>query len=594
MLAEPTLRPYSTPTSSARTSGEHEAWEVAASVSSEALWFFDIALDEVCLSPRALEMLGYGQNEAPADGTLVQRHVHSSDVASLQRAVAQVVRGALTHAEVELRVVTLNGSVRWTLVRMRARREPDGTLSLLGGSLADVDERKRNELQLRDDARRDALTSLPNRLALAERLTARIARAAKRPLPRFAVLFVDLDRFKQVNDRLGHATGDALLRASVERIRAVLGDDDLLARVGGDEFVILLDSILDEDEVMRLAEAMHEVMRALVPLTGRDVFTSLSIGVRVCGDESAKASELLNDADAAMYHAKRQGGARTVVYDDRFHRKAVDRLRVQSELAYALRRGELNVAYQPIFDVGEQRLRGFEALVRWHHPVRGVLSAAEFVDDADESGLIVLVGRWMLNEVCAQLAEWRRDYPSVMPVCVSINLTDREIVDSGFTASVEEALKRHDLPPACLVIEMSEAAMTANAEHAIPALRRLRELGVQIQMDGFGRGYTSLSVLRRMPLTAIKIDRSYIAGVTADEESRAMVSTIGAFARALGLGVVAEGVETPEQAEVLATMEVLSYVQGNHFGKPNTSAAARVLLAEAARAPGRPNGPARG
>src|SRR5260221_535012 len=335
--------------------------------------------------------------------------------------------------EVDLRVVTVSGAIRWTLVRMRARREPDGTLSLLGGSLADVDERKRNELQLRDDARRDALTSLPNRLALAERLTARIARAVKRPLPRFAVLFVDLDRFKQVNDRLGHATGDALLRASVERIKAVLGDDDLLARVGGDEFVILLDSILDEDEVMRLAEAMHEVMRALVPLTGRDVFTSLSIGVRVYGDELAKAGELLNDADAAMYDAKRQGGARTVVYDERFHRKAVDRLRVQSELAYALRRGELHVAYQPIFDVKEKRLRGFEALVRWHHPVRGVLSAAEFVDDADESGLIVLVGRWMLNGVCAQLAEWRRDYPHAMPGCVSLKLTDREIVDPGFS-----------------------------------------------------------------------------------------------------------------------------------------------------------------
>lgn len=582
MFADVTLPSQATTTvPHVRISGEHEAWEVAASASIEGLWYFDFVNDEVCLSPRALELLGYADGEVPPSATCVKRHVHAADIPALQRLVRQIVRGDLTRADMELRIVTVCGDIRWALVRMRARREPDQCLSQLAGSLADIDQRKRTELQLREDARRDALTALPNRIALSERLTARIARAARTEAPRFAVLYVDLDRFKQVNDLLGHATGDALLRKSVERIVAVLGPGDLLARVGGDEFVILLDEVAGEDDVLRLADTMHEVMRALIPFTGRDIFTSLSIGVRMSGDVPTKPGNLLRDADAAMYHAKRQGGARTVVFDQRMHRQTVDRLRVQTELAFALRRGELRVAYQPIFDVIERRLRGFEALVRWQHPTRGILSAAEFVDQADESGIIVLVGRWMLNEVCSQLAEWRRAYPRALPLSVSLNLTDREIVDPDFTASVEATLLKHELPARCLVIEMSEAAMTANAEHAIPALRRLRQLGVQIQMDGFGRGYTSLSVLRRMPLTAIKIDRSYIAGVVVDEESRAMVSTINAFARALGLDVVAEGVETREQAAALAEMGHFRYVQGNHFGKPAGQAAARELLINA-------------
>ena len=561
-----------------RFSGEHVAWEVAASASVEGLWYFDIERDEVCLSPRALELLGYAEGETLADATYVKRHVHAADIPALQRTVAQIVRAELTRADMELRIITVQGDMRWMLVRLRALRDADRSLTQFAGSLVDIDLRKRTEMQLRDDARRDALTSLPNRVALSERLTARIARAARTPDATFAVLYLDLDRFKQVNDRLGHATGDALLRETVDRIRRVLGPDDLLARVGGDEFVVLLDRVPGETEVLRLADEMHDTMRALVPLTGRDIFTSLSIGVRMCRDGTTKPSNLLRDADAAMYHAKRRGGARTVVYDEDMHRQAVGRVRVQTELAFALRRGELRVAYQPIFDVEERRLRGFEALVRWQHPSRGLLSAGEFVDDVEESGLIVLVGRWMLNEVCEQLAEWRREYPKAMPLSVSINLTDREIVDGDFTSSVETTLEKHGLPAECLVIEMSEAAMTANAEHAIPALRRLRALGVQIQMDGFGRGYTSLSVLRRMPLSAIKIDRSYIAGVATDEESRAMVSTINAFARALGLDVVAEGVESQEQAAALVEMGHFRSVQGNHFGKPAGHAVARELL----------------
>ena len=557
---------------------EHDAWELAASMASDGLWYFDVARDVVALSARCRELLGFAWDGAPSEPTEVQRHVHAADLTVLQRIVGEIVRGRRSRAELELRIVTVSGEIRWASVRMRSRRDTHGRLTLLAGSLADIDQRKRAELQLREEARRDALTGLPNRTSLSERLTARIARASRQALPRFAVLYLDLDRFKIVNDSLGHATGDTLLLAASERIGGLLGPNDLLSRVGGDEFVILLDEIADQGDALRVADEMQEAMRALVPLAGRDIFTSLSVGVRLSSDIPGKPSDLLRDADVAMYHAKKRGGARSVVFDDRMHRETVDRLRVQTELAYALRRDELRVAYQPIFDVDERRLRGFEALVRWQHPTRGLLNAGDFVDEANESGLIVLIGRWMLDEVCAQLSAWRTEYPKAMPLSVSINMNDREIVDPGFTAAVEAALADHDLPAQCLVVEMSEAAMTANAEHAIPALRRLREIGVQVQMDGFGRGYSSLSVLRRMPLTAIKIDRSYIAGIAGDEDARAMVVTINAFARALGLDVVAEGVETQEQADALASMGHFRYVQGNHFGRPVAEKAAKRIL----------------
>ncbi|MEO7770955.1 MAG: EAL domain-containing protein [Gemmatimonadaceae bacterium] len=555
-----------------------DAWTVAASVANDALWYFDVPTDKLCLSPRALELLGYSPDDFTPDVSIA-RHVHTDDMIELQRTVHQMVRGE-DRCNVELRRVTVEGNVLWTLVRLRAVRGFDGSLSLLAGTIACIDHQKKAELKLRDDARRDALTALPNRVALYERLSARIGRAERSRRPRFAVLYLDLDRFKLINDSLGHATGDALLRESAQRLTRVLGPRDLLARVGGDEFVVLLNEVESEDHAHQTCEAMHAVMRELVPLVGRDIFTSLSVGIRMSDESTFKAGDMVRDADTAMYHAKRQGGGRTMLYDQRMHRKMVERLKVQTELAYALRRAELRVAYQPIVDTCEKRLRGFEALVRWQHPTRGPLSAADFVDEATDSGLIVLIGRWMLNEVCSQLAAWRREVPNLEPVFVSLNCCDREIVDPDFTQIVETALITHDLPPSSLVVEMSEAAMTANAEHAIPALRRLRELGVQIQMDGFGRGYTSLDVLRRMPLTSIKIDRTYIAGVAHDEESRAMVGTINAFARALGLDVVAEGVETKEQAEAIAAM--VRYAQGNHYGRPAAASAARRLLLQSA------------
>lgn len=541
-----------------------EAWALAASVASDGLWYFD-GNDRLHLAPRAMELLGRSAQASSPSFEDLKQLVSQADCVTLERALLELWRGKRHKVDAEVLLTPPGKSSKW--VQLRARRSQEGVAScIVAGAVCDIDQRKRAEFSLRDGARLDALTELPNRAALTERLTARIARASIAPTPAFAVLYMDLDRFKVVNDSLGHACGDEMLMQVSRRVQSVLGANDLLARVGGDEFVILLDDVSGNEAACRVATAIHEAVNIGVPVAGRELHTTVSIGVRASAESLVKPSDMLRDADVAMYRAKRHGGSRTAVYDRHMHAEMVERLRVTNDLHQAVRRNELRLVYQPIFDLSEQRLCGFEALLRWHHPTRGRLRANEFVREANETGLIVHIGRWVLNEVCAQLSDWRREYPNALPLAVTVNLCDREIVDPDFASAVEAALEKYHLPPQHLTLEMTEGAMTANGEYAVPALRRLRDKGVRIQMDGFGTGSTSLSVLRRMPVSAIKIHRDCIAGVAEDEEARAIVATISGYARALGIEVIAEGVETLEQASALTGIGSFRYVQGNHFG----------------------------
>ena len=545
-----------------------EAWALAASVASDGLFYFDSAERQLRLAPRAMELLGYAAHEAPPSLAELKELTTGRDAASLERALLELWRGERQKVDSDVQITRAGKPVRWLQVRARRGQQEDGTSLFVAGSLCDVDQRKRAELALRNEARTDSLTGLPNRAALAQRLTARIARASIAPTPRFALLYVDLDRFKIVNDGLGHAFGDEMLVEITRRISSVLGADDMLARVGGDEFVVVLDDVDGDDDAHDRASAIHRALDTGVKVAGRELHTTISIGVRTSADAVTKPSDMLRDADVAMYRAKHHGGARTVVFDRRMHEEQVERLRVQNDLHQALRRDEMRVVYQPIFDLAERRLCGFEALLRWQHPTRGRLRAGDFVREANDTGLIVHIGRWVMNEVCTQLADWRHAYPHAQPLSITVNLCDREIVDPDFASSVEMALYKHDVPPSHLTLEMSEGAMTSSGEVAIDALRRLRDRGVRIQMDGFGTGSTSLAALRRMPVSAIKIARSCIAKVSEDDESRAIVATIGAYATALGIDVIAEGVETREQASELGKIGNFRYVQGNHFGQP--------------------------
>lgn len=545
-----------------------EAWALAASVASEGLFYFDSTDGQLRLAPRAMELLGYQVHEAPPSLAELKELLNPTDAAMLEGAFMELWRGLRQKVDCEVQIASGGVPGRWVQVRARRGQQDDSGSVVVAGSFCDIDQRKRAELALRAETRLDSLTGLPNRAALAQRLTARIARASISAVPRFALLYVDLDGFKVVNDSLGHAWGDEMLVEITRRIAPVLGADDLLARVGGDEFVVLLDDVDDDEDARVLASAIHDALNTGVRVAGRELHTTASIGVRTSVDGVTKPSDMLRDADVAMYRAKHHGGARTVVFDRPMHDEMVERLRVQNDLHQALRRDELRLVYQPIFDLAEQRLCGFEALLRWHHPTRGRLRASDFVREANDTGLIVHIGRWVMNEVCAQLADWRHAYPHAQPLSITVNLCDREIVDPDFASSVEMALYKHDVPPGHLTLEMSEGAMTASGEVAVDALRTLRNRGVRIQMDGFGTGSTSLTALRRMPVSAIKIARACISRVSDDEESRAIVATISAYANALGIDVIAEGVETFDQATALGMIGNFRYVQGNHFGRP--------------------------
>jgi diguanylate cyclase (GGDEF)-like protein len=559
---------------------ERAGWTLAASVANDGLWFWDARRNVVRVSTRARELLSRDDDPAEAPPEAFLQYVHAADRRALRHALVGLFVGRTARIEVEFRVLLHSGSVRWIVLRARSRRSPDDRPVLIGGSVADVDQRKRSELRLLDSARTDPLTLLPNRTVLAEWLSARTARMTASARPRFAVLYLDLDEFKLINDTLGHAAGDALLVEVGTRLSEQLGERDVLARIGGDEFVAAFDAVHDADAALELSERLQGELRRPIDVGGREVYAAMSCGIRISDDEPLKASTLLRDADIAMYHAKRRGGAQSVVFDRSMHEEMLKKLRVQMDLHRAIQREEFELVYQPIFDLRDERLCGFEALTRWNHPTRGRLAAEAFVQEANESGLIVPIGRWVLREACRQLADWNAVYPNALPLSVSVNMCDREVVDPDFARFVERTIAVTGIEPGRLVLEITEGAMLARMEAAVPALRRLRDLGVQIQVDDFGRGYSSLGALRRMPLTAIKIDRSFIGSMVDDSESRAIVETIAAFARSLGLDVVAEGVETQAQAKVLARMGGFRFAQGHYFGRPTDSAIASGLVSD--------------
>lgn len=551
-------------------------WTLAASASSDAPWFWHASRNVLRISTRCEEILGYAPGAF--DGTLaaLRRHFSATDLPALEAQLEQLIGGTQRRLEVDTRIITASGSRRWVTIRARARRSADGRVEWVGGVVRDIEKRKRAELQLQAIARRDPLTGLPNRGVLESELAARLARADRDARP-FVLLYVDLDRFKVINDTLGHPTGDALLEQVAERLAAALQPADLLSRIGGDEFALLLDGT-DVAGAQSVAERLHAALRAPILAGGREIFTTMSIGVSTRAADSTRPSDVIRDADIAMYRAKRHGGARTVVFDTEMRLELEDRLRVHTELHRALHLGQFWLAYQPVFATADRALCGFEALIRWEHPERGSLPAGEFVTQANESGLIVRIGRWVLREACAQLAEWTRAYPRARPLSIAVNICDRELLDPTFTRSVEQALLETSLPPSQLILEMTEGVMTASTRGASDGLRYLRDIGVRLQMDDFGRGYSSLRALREFPITAIKIDRSFIADLETNPESRAIVRSIASLAHALGLDVIAEGVERAEQEELLREIDGCRYMQGHLYGRPADQRDAQGML----------------
>ncbi len=486
-----------------------------------------------------------------------------------------VLRGAA--ASRERRLLTKDGQVIETLLHAKPEVSDDGTVPSARAMFVDIAERKTLEARLVHLAYHDPLTGLPNRTLFMERLTEALAPAGRRRHP-VAVLFLDLDGFKLVNDSRGHHTGDRLLSEVGRRLQSCLQPDALLARLGGDEFAVLLENLADASAAARVAEQLIAALHAPVILDGNETYVAGSVGVAVSTRRRADASDLLRSADIALYQAKAAGRGTYAIFEPRMQAPVVARLERETTLRRALEHDDLLLHYQPVVELATGRVVGLEALVRWAHPERGILPPATFIQLAEETGLIVPLGRWALRAACHWAQEWRTASPTASPLVVSVNLSARQFLQPTLVTEVAEALGDTGLAPHRLELEITETVAMSDRADAQRMLKALKRLGIRLAIDDFGTGYSSLSYLRDLPVDTLKIDGSFVAGLGHDRGSQAIVDAVTTLAHDLGLSVTAEGVETADQAERLRGLGV-DCAQGFYFAPPADGQAISDLLA---------------
>jgi diguanylate cyclase (GGDEF)-like protein/PAS domain S-box-containing protein len=544
---------------------------------NDGIWDWDVATDRIYFSSRWKAMVGYGEREiGDSRGEWLGR-VHADDRAALTQALDAHLSGAGgEHFEFEHRVRHRDGEYRWMLARGIAVRDADGRATRVVGSQTDVTDRREAERRLQHDALHDALTGLPNRVLFLDRLDHSIRRARRHhPEGCAAVLFLDLDRFKVVNDSLGHQAGDRLLQGVARRLEAVLRPNDTVARLSGDEFTLLLDDVSDAREAAMIAERVQQSLRAPFELDGRELFVGVSIGIALATADS-KPAEVMRDADVAMYRAKADGKGRHAVFDAAMHAQVMRRLDMEGELRAALENGALEVAYQPIVQAATGRIVGFEAQCRWPE---GVGEPADFMAVAEETGLVIPLGTWVLETASAQLARWR-ELPEGAGLTIGVNVSARQLGESGFASMLQGVLRCSGLDPRALRLEVKESDLARGGGD--DAVRRVLEhaldqAGVRTHIDDFGTGASSLRLLHRFPGDAIKISRGLVGGIGHDAGAFEIVRAIVGLAHNLGLEVIAEGIETREQLDYLKVLGC-EFAQGVQISPALSATEARELL----------------
>jgi diguanylate cyclase (GGDEF)-like protein/PAS domain S-box-containing protein len=491
----------------------------------------------------------------------------------------KLLQGQESNFQIEQRYLAKDGKIVDALLKVVVVRDEYGNALHFNNQIVDITERKKMERQLLHDALHDALTGLPNRALFMDRLTQQLKKSKQQENYQFAVLFLDLDRFKVVNDSVGHLVGDRLLVEFARRLESCVRPTDTVARLGGDEFTILLENIKDVAETTIVAERISEVLTIPFNLQGYELFATTSIGIALSFNDYENPEDILRDADLTMYSAKEQGKARYEVFDKSMHERALNRLQLETDLRRGIERHEFLIYYQPITSLVTGQLSGFEALVRWQHPERGLISPGDFIPVAEETGLILPMGNWLLQEACQQLKTWQLKYPLDSPLKISVNLSAKQLIDPRLIEEIDRILQETGLEGKFLKLEITESILMDNIETATKMLLDLRNRKIQLSIDDFGTGYSSLSYLHRFPVNTLKIDRSFINEMESKEENSAIVRAIVTLAHMLNMDVVAEGIENSSQ---LAQLKLLKCElgQGYLFAKPLTKEEAEVLIAK--------------
>ena len=556
-----------------------ERYALAARGANDGLWDWNLSTNVIYFSARWKAMLGCQDDEIGNKPEEWFEHIHEADRDRVKEEIAAHQKGATPHFESEHRVRHKDGSFRWMLSRGVAIRDEHGKPVRMAGSQTDITEGKVS----------DPLTSLPNRLLFLDRLGRLMRHLKRHPERMFAVLFLDLDGFKTINDSMGHFVGDQLLLGVSKRLEQCLRGSDTvarlteqtftLARMGGDEFTVLLDDIKEPGDANRAAERIMKALAAPFVVGNKEVFTSTSIGIALSNPSYQHAEELIRDADTAMYRAKSLGKSRFEVFDADMRAIVMARLELETDLRHALGRGELRNYYQPIVALESGEIMGFESLMRWEHPTRGMLSPDKFISLAEDTGLIRELGWWGLSEACRRLKAWKANLPADRDLFMSVNLSMKQFVQAKLVENIAAMLEELQLSPTNLKLEITESAVMEDPIAAVEMLQQMKDLGIRLAIDDFGTGYSSLSYLHRFPLDMLKIDRSFISGISETVNEMEIARTIMPLARNLRLDVVAEGVETAEQVVELKKLKC-KYAQGFYFSKPLSPDEAEALMTE--------------
>lgn len=557
-------------------------YALAEAGTGDGLWDWDLEADRIFFSPSWKAMIGCGESEVGDRPSEWFDRVHPEDLESLKSGLAAHLEGRASRFASEHRLLRRGGSYPWMLARGIAQRDGSGKPYRIAGTLTDISDHKAAEQLLVHQAVHDALTGLPNRAAFLDRVERSLTRAHRGPDYRFAVLFLDIDRFKLVNDSLGHMAGDQLLVGVARRLAGGLRPGDMVAHVGGDEFALLVDHIHQPLDASHVADRIQRDLGPCFRLTGHEVFATAAIGIALSTTGYKRPEDLLRDADMAMYRAKAQGSGRYEIFDREMHAHAVARLHLETDLRRAMERAEFRVHYQPIVSLKHGRISGFEALVRWQHPQRGLLAPPEFIPAAEETGLIVPICAWVLREACGQAQTWQQRLGADEHLSMSMNLASTNFAQSNIIEVVEGALRDTGLPGRRLALEITESMIMKDLDAIVAVLLNLKRLEVELHIDDFGTGYSSLSYLHSLPTDALKIDRSFVSRIGLVSEDAAMVRTIVELAHNLGRQVIAEGVETAEQLQALRALGC-EYAQGFYFSKALVVAEAEALLASRPR-----------